>query len=440
MAQDIVPIRLGLTQGDVVTLWAPMWREDGEEWEAFLGHEEDLYVFADAAELAAFVRTADEHDLTDHPAWHLVPQLSVAELIPDDNHVYDLVGVPEMAAEDPDTWSVGDLADVIAMVRSLADVCDLEPVHDVLAEAEGFALLDQGVTVFTGREGEQLWTEMSTVIAERWDDVLDAIDALVSTPAVDAVALEQTRAELAEVELAEAEAAEAQAAAGTDEDPESLAASDEETADGAADDTAAGRAGAAAARPAEPARPAGFWEQVGIDPISIISSFGQHYTLRCYLDDEPLFLGSGGTIEVFRSHRALAKYIAESGESAGHDLATLSTWPEVVDKATSGDLKIKVAPENTYVLTGLADDLAEGPATVDPTQLELAVELLTDAADWAGDESVAEALRPSETLGWLVSFVLRPDPTRLAPSPPFEAEVTVWRRLINDLDDRLHVN
>ena len=42
MAQDIVPIELGLPQGDVVTLWAPRWREDGEDWEAFLGHEDDL--------------------------------------------------------------------------------------------------------------------------------------------------------------------------------------------------------------------------------------------------------------------------------------------------------------------------------------------------------------------------------------------------------------
>ena len=42
MAQDIIPIELGLPQGDLVTLWAPRWREDGEEWEAFLGDEEDL--------------------------------------------------------------------------------------------------------------------------------------------------------------------------------------------------------------------------------------------------------------------------------------------------------------------------------------------------------------------------------------------------------------
>ena len=76
MASDIIPIELGLPQGDLVTLWAPRWREDGEEWEAFLGDDEDLYAFPDAAHLAAFVRTAEQHDLIDHPSWHIVPALN----------------------------------------------------------------------------------------------------------------------------------------------------------------------------------------------------------------------------------------------------------------------------------------------------------------------------------------------------------------------------
>ena len=32
MAADIVPIRLGLTKGDLYTLWAPRWRDEGDEW------------------------------------------------------------------------------------------------------------------------------------------------------------------------------------------------------------------------------------------------------------------------------------------------------------------------------------------------------------------------------------------------------------------------
>ncbi|HEX5811955.1 MAG TPA: primosomal protein, partial [Pseudonocardia sp.] len=45
MASDIVPIQLSLTEGDLVTLWAPRWREDGEDWEAFLGDDDSLFAF-----------------------------------------------------------------------------------------------------------------------------------------------------------------------------------------------------------------------------------------------------------------------------------------------------------------------------------------------------------------------------------------------------------
>lgn len=425
MAQDIVPIELGLPQGDLVTLWAPRWREDGEEWEAFLGHEDDLYAFPDAAHLAAFVRTVDEHDLIDHPAWHVVPGLSVAELIPDDAHQYDLVGVPELAAEDPDTWTVGELADIIAIVRSIAEVCELDAVHEVLNSSDGFALLEQGNFPFTGREGERLWTDLAETISERWDEVLDALDAVVAVPEVDAAMLDQTTDELAEFK---AESEESDSALDA-EDAEDL--DDTDTEPGAADDERADDAA--------PAKPAGFWTEVGIDPIKIITDGSEYYTLRCYLDDEPIFLGSDGRIDVLGSPRALAKFLANPAEH-GNDLAEVSTWSEVTTKATDGTLKIDVDVDNTYVLQGLSEDLAGGPDEVDPVQLDLAVELLTDAADWAGDDSVSEALAQSESLGWLVSFVLRPDPTRLAPSAPFDAEVTAWRRLVQNFEDRLRTH
>ncbi|MEJ2858884.1 MULTISPECIES: primosomal protein [unclassified Saccharothrix] len=404
MAQDIVPIELGLTQGDVVTLWAPRWREEGEEWEAFLGHEDDLYGFPDAAHLAAFVRTAQEHDLTDHPAWHVVPGLSVGELSPDDNHQFDLVGVPELVAEEPDTWVIGELADVVSIVRSLADVCDLEKVHEVLDSAEGFALLPQGTLPFTGREGEALWTELAQVVAEKWDEVLDAIDEVVNAPEVDEKALAVAQEELAAFEAENAVAVDGDEDAEEDEDGD---------------------------------EPVGFWGEVGIDPIKIITGAGEYYTLRCYLDDQPLFLGRRGKIDVFGSPRALSRFIVEADD---RDLAEVSTWGELVVKATGGDLDVEVDPDNVYVFTGLDEDIAEGPDAVDPTQLDLAVELLEDAGDWAHDDTVKVALNQSESLGWLVSYVLKPDPTRLAPSAPFDKEVAAWRTLVAAFEDRLNVH
>jgi hypothetical protein len=403
VASDIVTIQLALTEGDLVTLWAPRWREDGEDWEAFLGDEDSLFAFPEVTQLAAFVRTVREHDLVDHPAWSVVPDLTVAELVPDETHRYDVVGVPELAAEEADTWTIGELAEITDMVRTIADVCELDVVTEVLDSAPGFALLHQGTLPFVGREGNRLWTQMVETIAERWDEVIDALDDLVEIPEVDAAALAAAEKEVALVEKA------------AEEEP-----------------VATGEADEAADADDEP----GFWEEVGIDPIRISTRDGDVVTLRCYLDDAPVFLGSGGMIDVFPNERALARHIAGDGAD-GHDLVAASTWPEVVERAATGDLEVEVDELNVYVLTGLDEDIAEDTLAVDASQLELAAELLLDVGDWAGDDEPREALADNQPLGWLVSFVVRPDPTRLAPSPPFTAEAARWRELVDDLMARL---
>ncbi len=407
MASDIVPIQLSLTEGDLVTLWAPRWREDGEEWEAFLGDDDALFAFPEVTQLAAFVRSAREHDLIDHPAWSVVPDLTVAELVPDETRCYDVIGVPELAAEDADTWTIGELDEITDMVRSIAEVCELEAVTEVLDSAPGFALLHQGTLPFVGREGNRLWTQMVQTIADRWDDVIDALDALVEIPEVDAAALAVAEKEVALVEKA------------AEEEPVVLGEGDDE---GGVDEG-----------------PAGFWEEVGIDPIRISTAEGDFVTLRCYLDDAPVFLGTEGRIDVFRSERALARHVAGDG-AEGHDLVAASTWTEVVERAGTGDLEVVVDELNTYVLTGLDEELAEDTQAVDASRLELATELLLDVGEWAGDDEPREALAENQPLGWLVSFIIRPDPTRLAPSPPFEAEAAKWRELVDELTERLTVH
>ncbi len=403
MASDIVPIQLSLTEGDLVTLWAPRWREDGEEWEAFLGDEDSLFAFPEVTQLAAFVRTAEEHDLVDHPAWSVVPDLTVAELTPEDTQRYDVIGVPELAAEEADTWTISELAEITDMVRSVADVCGLDVVTEVLDSAPGFGLLHQGTLPFVGREGGRLWTQLVTTIGDRWDDVIDALDDLVDTPEVDPAALAAAEKEVVLVEKA----------AETD-----------------ADSVTTGEDGGD--------EPAGFWEEVGIDPIRITTRDGELVTLRCYLDDKPVFLGTDGVIDVFPDERALARHLAGDGAD-GHDLVAASTWSEVVERAGVGELTVDVDELNSYVLVGLDHDIAEGTLTVDAAQLDLATELLLDVGDWAGDTEPRDALADNQPLGWLVSFVIRPDPTRLAPSPPFDDEAARWRELVDDLTGRLRV-
>ncbi|UFS95590.1 primosomal protein [Nocardia huaxiensis] len=408
---DIVPIALGLTKGDLVTLWAPRWRDGDDEWQAFLGHEEDLYGFESVAELAAFIRTNSENDLVDHPAWKIIAGLSAAELEPEEQFVFDLVGVPELAADDPDPEVISELEETLDMVRNIGDVCELDVVTKFFGSHPVLGALPAGVSAFAGREGEELWDQIGAAINKDWDDVLDAIDSVVSIPEVDADAVSVAEAELLAAQENEVDAEDA---ADIDEDIEPVDLSKDDDEDEDDEET--------------------FWHEVGIDPVKIITSEGTFYTLRCYVDDEPIFLGADGSITVFPSERALARYLADDHE---HDLARVVTYGDVQTAAVDGSLEVEVDDENVYVLPGLADDLADGPQAVDTDQLDLAVELFTDAADYADDDAVENALAVSTPLGWYVSYLLNPDPTRMAPNPPFAAEAEAWKMLEQAFEARL---
>ncbi|PKZ66839.1 primosomal protein [Gordonia terrae] len=425
MAGDIVPIELGLTDGNSFTLWAPRWREGDDEWEAFLGLDEDLYVLPGVAELAAFIRTNEDNDLVEHPAWSTVVGVQAEELVPDERHSYDLVGVPELAAEDPTPEVIAELEDALEIVRILGEVCELTPVTKFFNGNPILGAVTTGTRNFDGREGTDLWVRIGRLIAKHWDDVLDAIDGVISTPKVDAKAVETAEAELEAAASAEDEDEPTDddivivGAADTDDD-ESVDTEDDEHVDDDHDD--------------DDDDDDDFWASVGIDPVKIVTSAGEYLTLRCYLGDDPVFLGSKGKIFVFTSARSLSRFLADENE---HDLADLSTFDEVRTEATDGSLEFDVIDDNVYVLPGLADDIADGPRRMDRDQLDLAVELFTDAADYAGDNTVTEALGTTTPLGWFVDYTVNPDPKRMAPSGPFDNEAEAWRALEHDFEARL---
>ena len=393
MAADIIPIELGLTAGNGLTLWAPSWREDGEDWEAFLGHGDDLYVFPTPAHLAAFIRTSTEHDLLDHPEWESAAELLVDELSPDDDHRFDIVGVPELVSEPADIWTLAELTDTIAILRSLAEVCGLEAIDNVLNATDGFSLLSAGQLAFTGRNGEKLWNEIGSVVAERWDEVVDALDGIVTTPEVDTEALAMGEAEAAAISAAEKQPATAQPADDEDRD-EDLE----------------------------------FWDETGVDCLEVTIGGRTGYTLRCYLGEDPVFLSSGGRIQIYTSPEELENYLTEADPK--HALATLEVWPDIRKAVADGEAAVLAGPENTYQVDDLDKGLLEGPEGVDRRQLELAVELLVDAALQRGDAETVEALGSSSPLGNLLGAAIKPDPERQAPAPPYDDEVAAWSVLV----------
>ncbi|MGX9790193.1 protein export chaperone SatS [Mycobacterium sp. MMS18-G62] len=421
MAADIVPIRLGLTKGDLYTLWAPRWRDEGDEWEAFLGKDEDLYAFESAADLAAFVRTNTDNDLSDHPAWQALTEANAHRLDPAEERQYDLVGVPELVAEKLNEEAVNELHRTLAIVSSIGSVCELPAVSKFFNGNPVLSTLGGGIDAFGGRSGRKRWAEIEAVIGRGWDNVVDAIDTIVSTPDVDAAASEKAAAELAEP-------------APEPEEPEEV---EEETVDTEAEETEDDVEETDALEDHAEGLVLGsdddFWVKVGIDPVRIMTGAGTYYTLRCYLDDEPIFLGRNGRISVFGSERSLARYLADEHD---HDLSDLATYDDIRTAATDGSLQIDVTDDNIYVLTGIADDLADGPDSVDRDQLELAVEFLRDVGDYAEDTTVEETLDADQPLGRFVAHALDPD-TVLRPNPPYAKAVEQWEALEAFVESRL---
>ncbi|TWS26454.1 primosomal protein [Tsukamurella sputi] len=427
MASDIVPIELGLTDGPVYTLWAPRWRDGEDEWEAFLGLDEDLYGFSSVAELVAFARSGKANDLDDHPAWEALTTLPAEAFVPRDDRRFDLISVPELAAEEPTPEVIAELEDTLEIVSLIGEVCELIDVTKFFNGNPVLGTVRIGTRNFEGREGAEMWHKVGQIISRKWDDVVDAIEGVVSTPEVDAAATATAQEELTA-------AAERAAALAVDDDDELDTDLDDLDDDLDTDDEADDADEDAAEDDEEFEEDDSFWGQVGIDPIKIITSTGEYYTLRCYLDDNPVFLGRKGKIFVFDSEGALARYLADDDDT---DLSSVSTYDEVRVAATDGSLEIDVYDDNVYVLPGIGEDIADGPRRIDRDQLDLAVELLLDSADFAGDGSVRDALRPTTPLGFFVSYALDPQPRRLAPSGPFDNEAEAWRALEHDFEDRL---
>jgi hypothetical protein len=455
MAADLVPIRLSLSDGDRYTIWAPRWRDAGDEWEAFLGKDEDLYGFETVADLIGFVRTDSDHDLTDHPAWEDLGSAHAHKFEPADDKQFDLVAVEELLAAKPTEESVAELARALAIVSSIGSVCELPAVSKFFNGNPSLGTVSGGIEGFTGRAGNKRWAAIAEIVGRSWDGVLTAIDDVMSTPEVDEDASAKAAEELEEEpEVPEDEAAEDTDDAAEDTDEAEAEADDEdedeeaeevdeaaEDEDAAADDEADDEedepeeeeAGRAEGDTVVLGSDEDFWAQVGIDPIRIMTGTGTFYTLRCYLDDSPIFLGRNGRISVFSSERSMARYLADEHD---HDLSDLSTYDDIRTAATDGSLKVDITDDNIYVLSGLGDDFADGPDAVDREQLDLAVELLRDIGDYSEESTVDKALEPGKPLGKLVAYVLEPE-SAAKPAASYSAAVREWEKLEQFVEGRL---
>ena len=402
MAADLVPIRLSLTDGDRYTVWAPRWRDAGDEWEAFLGKDEDLYTFETRADLVAFVRTNSDNDLVDHPAWQELTEANAHKLEPADDKHFDLVAVEELVSEKPTEESVATLANALTIVSSIGSVCELPAVMKFFNGNPTLGTLSGGIDHFTGKAGLKRWHAIADVVGRGWDDVLERRRRDRQHPRRG-----QRGAEAAEAELAEPF---------EDESTRRLETEPETADERRTRDRGRGRR---RRRPRDRRR-GGAGRRRGLldegrhrpDPDDDRRQHVLHLALL--LRDRPIFLGRNGRISVFSSERALARYLADEHD---HDLSDLSTYDDIRTAATDGSLHVDITDDNVYVLSGLADDFAGGPDAVDHEQLDLAVEFLRDLGEYSEDTTIDKALDIDQPLGKLVAYVLEPDSTSKPADP-----------------------
>jgi hypothetical protein len=461
---SIVPIALTLDDRTGYTLWAPPWEEDGEEWQAFLGSTVDLpadlndddpeapgptavvHLFPSPAALAAFCRVNTDHDLADHPVWPVVAELGPADLTPDEDHRFDLDGVYDVVAENPDRWAVDELAATFDIVGRLAECCDtpaddeddedddetaFESVAELVSRPE-VAALRLGIDAFLGRDGEESWVRLGTAVDELWEDVLEELDDHLDWTGAGTVAVDTYPSA--------AEEAEARAAEPDDEDEldEDLVDVDDATGATAVEATAAGvgtiRTGSGlTASPAAVAAAQEFWEAVGILPVEVVVPEGAGLTLRCYVEDRARFLGRDGKVFLFPTPATLARFCA--GDEA-HDLTEIASWPEVA----ATDTPPLPADQDRYDLVEISEVLAEVSAgaggLVEHQALLQPVEGVIDLAEYADLAPVQQQLAPGEPLGRALARA-ESDPRAAVPAEDAAVLAAAWAQVVRSIGSAL---
>jgi hypothetical protein len=177
----IIPITLTVNGRIGTTLWAPPWEdEDGDEWQGFLGDGAKILLYPSENELAAFVATGEENDLSDHPAWGQVLKLTPAQLRPDEADGYDLDQVYEWAAGEPDPVIVSALANVVDMVAKIADCCDDGALRGLVEGTPAYAELVDEENSYQGKDGRKRWNELGDMIAETWERAIARTESWLS--------------------------------------------------------------------------------------------------------------------------------------------------------------------------------------------------------------------------------------------------------------------
>jgi hypothetical protein len=176
-ADPIVAISLAANGRSGLTLFAPPWQDsDGEEWQGFLGDGSKIVLLGTPDELNTWLGDHPDHDLADHPAWTAFANQGKGALSPAPEAHYDFDRVYELAAAEPDAETVSELADIVDVAARIADCCEDGMLRSLLTGTREYALLVEGETGYSGKDGAPEWSRLGDVIAKSWERALVRIE------------------------------------------------------------------------------------------------------------------------------------------------------------------------------------------------------------------------------------------------------------------------
>jgi hypothetical protein len=271
----IVPITLTVNDRTGLTLYAPPWEDaDGDEWQGFLGDGAKILLYPNTADLAAFIASGEENDLSDHPGWGQILRATPDDLRPSSEDHYDLDAVYEWAGDEPDPIHVSALANVVDMVGRIADCCDDGALRRLVEGTPAYAELVDAEVSYQGKDGRKRWNELGDTIADSWERAISRVDSWLSWQG------------------------------------------DFTTSDFSEDET--------------------LWERVGAQPIEVVLPDATYLTLRGEIladiegnDVEVVFIGGDDYVAVFTEVADLARYCRTAKE---HRLVKLEWWAELADE------------------------------------------------------------------------------------------------------------
>ena len=149
----------------------------------------------------------------------------------------------------------------------------------------------------------------------------------------------------------------------------------------------------------------------GILPIHITfpeTGFEQAeaFTLRCYIEDRPVFLGAHNNPWLFSSPDPMLDVIEDDDqndiEKPGHDLRDLATWPTVVGAVRHDDMPLAIAEEDDVDLQA-ADAMVRGDVAFDASIFASAADLLLDLSEYADLDGSKDLLEGEGALSDVVA-------------------------------------